>query len=110
MGDDGTKRSGSGGRFSAMGQEGDLHDMNISLPKAQRDHAEACVASGLFGSVSEYITELIRRDQRDSGHRRLEKALIEGLDSGPAEPFSEGFFDRQRQRIRKTDSNESQAS
>lgn len=93
-----------------MGQKDDPNDMNLSIPEAQREYLEARVASGRYGSVSEYISELIRRDQREAARRELEASLLEGLASGPAEPFDEGFFERQRERIRKAGPGESKAS
>lgn len=58
--------------------------MNIALPDALRAFVAQRVASGDYGNTSEYVRELIRKDQREQRVLRL-RALVEGgLDSGPA--------------------------
>jgi len=96
--------------WAAMGQKDEANDMQISLPEAMREFLEARVASGGYRSASEYLAELIRRDQDAARREGLENSLLAGLDSGPAEPFDEGFFERQRERIRRAGPGESQAS
>ena len=56
--------------------------MNISLPDAMKEFVDQQVDSGGYGSASEYVRELVRRDQRERAQARLEAALLEGLDSG----------------------------
>jgi len=58
--------------------------MNISLPDALRAFVAQRVESGEHGSTSEYVHELIRKDQREQRVQRL-RALVEGgLASGTA--------------------------
>ncbi len=58
--------------------------MTIALPEPMRAYVTRRVESGPFGNTSEYVRELIRRDQREQGIVRL-RALVEaGLASGPA--------------------------
>lgn len=42
------------------------------------------VASGEYGNTSEYVRELIRKDQREQRIQRLRALVEEGLASGPA--------------------------
>ena len=56
--------------------------MNISLPDTLRGFVENRVAEGDFGTVSEYIRELVRADQKRRAQERLEELLVEGLESG----------------------------
>ena len=63
--------------------------MNISLPDPMRAWVEEQVKSGSFGNVSEYIRSLIREDQKQRAEQALEAKLLEGLDSGPASPWTE---------------------
>ncbi|MCC5954155.1 MAG: type II toxin-antitoxin system ParD family antitoxin [Acidimicrobiia bacterium] len=49
--------------------------MNVSLPDELRAFVEAQVNDGNFGSTSEYVRELIRRDY---DRRELRAALLEG--------------------------------
>lgn len=58
--------------------------MNIALPEGLRNYVSERVASGQYGNTSEYIRELIRRDQREQDVVRLRGMLEEGLASGPA--------------------------
>jgi antitoxin ParD1/3/4 len=39
--------------------------MNISLPDAMRDYVQNRIDSGQYASVSDYVRDLIRRDQSD---------------------------------------------
>ncbi len=58
--------------------------MNIALPDALRAFVAQRVASGDYGNTSEYVRELIRKDQQDQQRRRLRALVEEGLASGPA--------------------------
>lgn len=40
-----------------------MASMNISLPDAMRDYVQARIDSGKYASVSDYVRDLIRRDQ-----------------------------------------------
>jgi antitoxin ParD1/3/4 len=42
------------------------------------------VASGEYGNTSEYVRDLIRKDQRNQRILRLRALVEEGLASGPA--------------------------
>lgn len=58
--------------------------MSFSLPEAMRSYVDQRVASGEYGNASEYLRELIRRDQEDQAKKRLRALIEEGLSSGPA--------------------------
>lgn len=49
--------------------------MNVSLPDELRSFVDAQVSEGKYGSTSEYVRELIRRDH---DRRQLRAALLEG--------------------------------
>ena len=72
--------------------------MNISLPDALRSFVDQQVASRGYGTSSEYVRELIRRDQ---DRRHLRGLLLAGADSAPASTADEARFDRLRERIRR---------
>lgn len=40
-----------------------MASMNISLPEAMRDYVQARIDSGKYASASDYVRDLIRRDQ-----------------------------------------------
>ena len=54
--------------------------MNISLPEALRRFVEAR-ATERYSSVSEYIRELVREDERRALAEQTEAALVKGLES-----------------------------
>ena len=56
--------------------------MNISLPENLKEFVESQVQSGDYASVSEFMRELVRREQKERLREQLEQRLLEGLDSG----------------------------
>lgn len=57
--------------------------MNVSLPEPMKEWVESQVNGGKYSNSSDYVRDLIRRDQ--SAHDRREKlllALLEGERSG----------------------------
>ena len=65
--------------------------MNISLPDAMKRHVEAQVRSGEFANASDYVRDLIRRDERE--HRLVLAALRHGEESGRSEQSLDDLFD-----------------
>ncbi len=57
--------------------------MSFALPEALRAYIDLRVRSGQYGNTSEYLRELIRRDQEDQAKKRLRDLIEEGLQSGP---------------------------
>ena len=58
--------------------------MNISLPDAMKTWVEEQVKSGRYANSSDYVRDLIRRDQEELAQKRLRELMEEGLNSGPA--------------------------
>ncbi len=71
--------------------------MNISLPDSLKSYVDAQVAARGYGSASEYLRDLIRRE-RDRQH--LRELLLEGAASGPGVLADAAFFDSLRDEIR----------
>ena len=57
--------------------------MNIALPEPLRAYVAARVKAGQYGNTSEYVRELIRKDQLEQRVLRLRALVEEGLSSGP---------------------------
>jgi antitoxin ParD1/3/4 len=57
--------------------------MSFALPEAMRSYVDERVRSGQYGNTSEYLRELIRRDQEEQAKKRLRELIEEGLNSGP---------------------------
>ena len=73
------------------GQRGHLdcmsrHTMSFALPAAMRTYIDARVSSGNYGNTSEYIRDLVRKDQEAQAKKRLHALIEEGLASGPGLP------------------------
>jgi antitoxin ParD1/3/4 len=56
-----------------------VESMNISLPELLKQFVDAQIAAGRYSSVSEYVRELIRDDEKRKAQERLEALLLEGL-------------------------------
>lgn len=56
--------------------------MSFALPEALRRYVDQRVRSGEYGNTSEYLRELIRRDQEEQAKKRLRALIEEGLNSG----------------------------
>jgi antitoxin ParD1/3/4 len=72
--------------------------MNISLPEGLKAFVDERVSEGGYSTSSEYVRELIRKDQ---DRQRLRELLLEGANSGPATPADDAYFDSLRARVRQ---------
>lgn len=70
--------------------------MNVSLPDDLRVFVDEQVDRGGFGSTSEYVRSLIRRDQ---DRQQLRAALLDGARSGPGPLADAGYFTALRHRL-----------
>ncbi|AMY09108.1 Antitoxin ParD4 [Luteitalea pratensis] len=75
-----------------------MSTMNISLPEGLKDFVDQQVAERGYATSSEYVRELIRRDQ-DRLH--LRGLLVAGAVSRPTRPVDAAYFERLRARVRK---------
>ncbi|MGK9167114.1 type II toxin-antitoxin system ParD family antitoxin [Inquilinus limosus] len=67
--------------------------MNVSLPDAMKTWVERQAEGGRYGNVSDYIRDLIRKDQeRTEAIATLQAAIAEGVESGEPEPFDAAAF------------------
>ncbi|MBS4099067.1 MAG: type II toxin-antitoxin system ParD family antitoxin [Sulfuricella sp.] len=72
--------------------------MNISLPEALKDFVDQRVAVAGYGTSSEYIRELIRRDKERLQFRSL---LLEGAESPVTGDADAKYFDALRAGIQQ---------
>jgi len=78
--------------------------MSFALPESLRDYVDARVRSGEYGNTSEYLRDLIRRDQRAQAAQRLRDLITEGLESGVAVPLTRRRSADLREQALNTDS------
>lgn len=75
-----------------------MSTMNISLPDSLKSFVDEQVAQGGYGTSSEYVRELIRKDQ---DRVRLRALLLEGAATPPNGTADGAYFDALRDRVRK---------
>lgn len=71
--------------------------MNVSLPDPMKSWAEARTKDGRYSNVSDYVRDLIRKDQERMGAITELQALVsEGVNSGPPRAFDLSEFVAQK--------------
>lgn len=77
-----------------------MSTMNISLPDSLRAFVEDQVSARGYGTSSEYVRELIRKDLERQNLRGL---LLEGASSEQTSPVNAQYYQDLRERIIKRD-------
>lgn len=72
--------------------------MNISLPDSLKDFVDQQVTRRGYGTSSEYVRELIRKD---ADRLHLRGLLLEGAASAPAAPADGAYFSALRKRVQR---------
>jgi antitoxin ParD1/3/4 len=72
--------------------------MNISLPEPLKTFVDEQVSRRGYGTSSEYVRELIRRDQ---DRMRLRELLLAGAESAPGTTADATYFEALRTRVSK---------
>ena len=72
--------------------------MNISLPDSLKSFVDEQVSCRGYGTSSEYVRELIRKDQDRSHLRAL---LLQGAQSATGQPADRIYFDALRDRVQR---------
>ena len=72
--------------------------MSFALPDELRRYIDDRVRSGEYGNTSEYLRELIRRDQQLVAERRLRGLIADGLESGDPRPATADVIEEIRTR------------
>ena len=70
--------------------------MNISLPDALKAFVDEQVSRRGYGTSSEYVQELIRKD---ADRTRLRGLLLDGATSATSGPADHRYFEALRQRV-----------
>jgi antitoxin ParD1/3/4 len=72
--------------------------MNISLPDPLKEFVDEQVQQRGYGTSSEYVRDLIRKDQ---DRTRLRAMLLDGAASQPAAAGDRAYFENLRKRLRR---------
>jgi antitoxin ParD1/3/4 len=77
--------------------------MNVSLPDQMKDWVEGQTKNGRYGNASDYVRDLIRRDQeRTAAVAKLQAVVDEALASGSREITDlDAYFEEIKQRSRE---------
>ena len=75
-----------------------MSTMNISLPNTLKSFVDEQVSQGLYGTSSEYLRELIRKE-KDRLH--LRSLLVTGASSAPAAVADTAYFEGLRDHVRR---------
>ena len=75
-----------------------MSTMNISLPETLKSFVDEQVSQRGYGTSSEYVRELIRKDQ---DRMQLHGLLLAGAASAPAAPADASYFEGLRDRVQK---------
>jgi antitoxin ParD1/3/4 len=76
-----------------------METMNIALPESMKQFVQERVTEGGYSSVSEYVRELIRADQKRKAEERIDALLLEGLESGPPILVSSEYWEAKKRRL-----------
>lgn len=74
-----------------------MSTMNISLPDSLKTFIDDQVTERGYGTSSEYVRELVRRDQQ---RQQLRALLLDGAASASTAPVDANYFDSLRARAR----------
>lgn len=72
--------------------------MNVSLPDAMKAFVDEQVTGRGYGTSSEYVRDLIRKDQ---DRQRLRNLLLEGANAPSTPAVDDAYFDALRDRADK---------
>lgn len=72
--------------------------MNISLPDTLKQFVDTQVSTAGYGTSSEYVRQLIRRDQE---REQLRSLLLQGAQSAPSGLVDDAYFTGLRSGISK---------
>ncbi len=75
-----------------------MSTMNISLPSTLKSFVDEQVSQGAYGTSSEYLRELIRKDKE---RVQLRSLLMAGAASAPTGVADAAYFDSLRERVRQ---------
>ena len=70
--------------------------MNVSLPDELKSYVDGQVGNGGYGSTSEYVRDLIRRDK---DRQQLRRVLLDGAASSPGPLADATYLTSVRDRI-----------
>jgi antitoxin ParD1/3/4 len=77
-----------------------MQTINIVLPDPMKQYLEEQVVAGEYSSVSEYMHELVRADQKRNAKVQLEQTLLESLHEGEPLEATPKFWANLREELK----------
>lgn len=79
-----------------------MASMNVSLPDQMKEWVENQIESGKYHNASEYVRDLIRKDQNDKEKLEALRAAIQaGMDSGVSGRTADEIFAAAKNKAKK---------
>ena len=79
----------------------------VQFPDSAQSFIDEQVAAGRFPSASDFIVNLVEQARRHAANERVERLLLEGLDSGPPIPVDRDWWLRKADEWQKKYAGES---
>ncbi|MBA5801364.1 MULTISPECIES: type II toxin-antitoxin system ParD family antitoxin [Rhizobium] len=74
--------------------------MNVSLPDPMKEWVDAQTKTGRYSNASDYVRDLIRRDQERAGKlAELQHLITDGLESGVSDRSKDDILQIARERL-----------
>ena len=70
--------------------------MNISLPGPLKQWVEKQVSKKGYSTASEYVRDVLRREQEQEARARIDSRLVAAIKSGESTPLTQADWDRIR--------------
>jgi len=76
-----------------------METMNIALPESMKQFVQERVTADGYSSVSEYVRDLIRLDQKRKAEERIDALLLEGLGSGAPIAVDKDYWEAKKRKL-----------
>ncbi len=76
-----------------------MGSLNVNMPDDLRDYVDERTKVGGFGTPTEYVRHLIRKDREEAGQRLLAEELTRGLQSREAKGDVKALFRRLHEHV-----------
>lgn len=71
-------------------------ELTISLPQSIKSFIDEQIAKGGYSTPSEYVCDLVREAKEREADDRIEKLLLEALDSGEPIEVTADYWEKKR--------------
>ncbi len=77
--------------------------MNVSLPDPMKEWVEAQAGEGRYSNASDYVRDLIRKDQEQQGKiAHMQVLVTQALESGTSKKTMNGILSEARKRAKRS--------